>query len=215
MLSIIIPAHNEEKFIGKTLKSIFEQPYRDFEVIVVCNGCKDNTAKVARKFNVRVLEFSFSNVSKARNIGAKYANGERLVFLDADTMVEKNTLEKIANSKRGLGTCLGKPDIKKFIARFFMSLKNFYKYFALIFGLNFGLSTGLIFCDKKIFEKVKFDERKKLSEISDFIKRAKKYEKFTLLKTYVVTSMRRFEKKGYWYMVYYWLFKRKRYRAIR
>ena len=96
MLSIIIPAHNEEKFIGKTLKSIFEQPYRDFEVIVVCNGCKDNTAKVARKFNVRVLEFSFSNVSKARNIGAKYANGERLVFLDADTMVEKNTLEKLS-----------------------------------------------------------------------------------------------------------------------
>jgi len=49
MVSIIIPAYNEEKYIEKTLKSILMQDCKDKEIIVICNGCKDNTKKIAEK----------------------------------------------------------------------------------------------------------------------------------------------------------------------
>ena len=112
-LSVIIPALNEEKYIEDTLKAIRNSDFKDYETIVVANGCTDKTAEKAMKLADRIIVLKEKGASRARNEGAKKAKGDVFVFLDADTLVEKDTLGKIAGSSFGLGTCKVKPDNNK------------------------------------------------------------------------------------------------------
>lgn len=94
-LSIVIPAHNEEKTIGKCLSAIKKQKSR-CEVIVVNDGSTDDTAKIAKKFAVKIINFNKGHSAAfARNAGASRAKGEYLVFIDADMIAEKTFIEKI------------------------------------------------------------------------------------------------------------------------
>lgn len=95
MISVIIPLYNKEKIIKKTLLSVLSQDYEDFEVIVINDGSTDRSADIVRSFNdsrVRLIEQENGGPSKARNTGVKYANGEWIVFLDADDEFLPNAL---------------------------------------------------------------------------------------------------------------------------
>ncbi len=94
-ISVIIPAHNEESGLEKTLKSIKESDYENYEIIVVCDSCSDLTEKIAKKYAEKVYNVNFTNASKTRNFGVKRAEGEFLVFNDADTIVSKNYLSLV------------------------------------------------------------------------------------------------------------------------
>ncbi len=197
MISVVIPACNEEKYIEKTLKQI----PKNLEIIVVCDGCTDKTQKIAKKYS-KIYIVKERNVSKARNYGAVRAKGEIIIFLDADTLINEKVIKNIQNikNKNFVGTCKVKPDNKKLISNIYSKIKN-------IFGL-FGIhnSSGIIFCSKNIFEKVQFNEKKTRHENQDFTIRAKKYGKRYFLKNcYVITSMRRFEKLGYLNVALYWI----------
>ena len=85
MISIVVPAYNEEKYIEKTLKLI----PKNIEVIVVCNGCTDDTEKIAKKY-AKTYSIKERNVSLARNYGADKSHGDIIMFLDADTLINKN-----------------------------------------------------------------------------------------------------------------------------
>jgi len=81
-ISVIIPAYNEEKRIGKVLQRIPE--FVD-EVIVVDDGSNDRTSEVARKFGVEVIRLERNEgKGKAMSEGIKAANGDIIVFMDAD-----------------------------------------------------------------------------------------------------------------------------------
>ena len=196
MISVIIPAHNEEKYIEKTLKKIPD----NLEIIVVCNGCGDNTLKISKKYG-KTFIIKEKNVSLARNYGGNKAKGNVIIFLDADTLINDEIIKKIdsVKDKDFFGTCWAKPDNDKFIANFYFNIKN-------LFGL-FGMhnASGIIFCTKDIFKKVKFNKNITKHENQDFSKRAKKYGKRYFLNCYVITSMRRFEKLGYLKVPLYWL----------
>ncbi|MCD4666514.1 glycosyltransferase [archaeon] len=194
--SIIIPACNEGKYIEKTLKSI----PKNNEIIVVCNNCNDNTFKIAKKYS-KVYEIIKGNVSVARNYGAKKAKYGNLIFLDADTIINKNNLKEIEKSlsKSLIGTCKGKYDDKKFI----YSILAFFKNSTLKLFHN---AFGITFCKKDIFTKTKgFNEQKSKKEISEFIIKAKKYGKYKIANTYVTTSARRFKKLGITKVLLYWI----------
>lgn len=101
-ISIIIPALNEETYIGRTLQGIHasvdylkrcERP--DPEIIVVDNGSTDGTAEIARSLGARVIEEPQGNVAIARNAGARAATGQVLVFVDADVLWPENVLFEI------------------------------------------------------------------------------------------------------------------------
>ena len=100
LTSVIIPAHNEEKYIRATLESYARQSNGTFETIVVANGCSpaDNTAQIAEDLGAKVIELEEGNVSLARNVGAEIAEGENLIFNDADTVVAPNYVETIATA---------------------------------------------------------------------------------------------------------------------
>jgi dolichyl-phosphate beta-glucosyltransferase len=101
MLSIVIPAFNEEDrlqaAIRKTLDFLVNQSFKA-ELIIVCDGCTDNTAEISRKFinentNIRVIEYS-PNRGKgyAVKTGVMNSNGDQILFMDADLSVPVNTI---------------------------------------------------------------------------------------------------------------------------
>ncbi len=94
-ISVIIPALNSEKYIEKCLISLvsLDYPADKFEIIVVDNGSTDNTVEIAQKYNARVLIKRNCNISALRNLGAKFAKGEILAFIDADCIAPKSWLK--------------------------------------------------------------------------------------------------------------------------
>lgn len=93
--SIIIPLYNKEKFIVKTLSQVCEQTYKDFEVLVINDGSKDNSVTKVKEFkDERIKIYSKENggVSSARNYGIEKAKGKYIAFLDADDWWDKNYL---------------------------------------------------------------------------------------------------------------------------
>lgn len=83
--SIIIPAHNAADHIEKALMSIWEQTFKDWELIVVCDRCSDNTAEVAEEYGAdKVIRVDFGNDGLTRNAGLAAASGDWVLFMDDD-----------------------------------------------------------------------------------------------------------------------------------
>lgn len=96
LVSVIIPAKNEEAFVGQSLDSLTHQTYpKDrLEVIVVDNNSTDNTADEAKKRGAKVVSLESGLVGAVRNFGASNANGEILIFIDADCTVDCEWIER-------------------------------------------------------------------------------------------------------------------------
>ena len=82
--SVIIPAHNEQAVISRALSSIEAQSFKDYEVIVVCDACTDNTKEIAELYGAKVIQIDAHSSGAARNAGLDNANGEWILFCDAD-----------------------------------------------------------------------------------------------------------------------------------
>ncbi|KAG2476923.1 MAG: putative Hyaluronan synthase [Nitrosopumilales archaeon] len=99
MISVIIPAYNEEKVIAKTIESVMEIDYPKKEIIVVDDGSKDKTLQIANEYKrdkVKVLHKENGGKASALNYAMAFANGEIIAVLDADTIAGKNSLKEIA-----------------------------------------------------------------------------------------------------------------------
>ncbi len=100
-ISVIIPAYNAEKTILETLESVQKQTFRDFEIIVIDDGCQDNTVQLVKSLDEpRLKIFSYKNagLSPARNRGIAQATGDYIAFLDADDLWTADKLEKQLNA---------------------------------------------------------------------------------------------------------------------
>ena len=82
--SIIIPAYNSAKYIRNALESIKSQTYTDYELIVVCDSCTDNTEEIAKEYGARTFTVNFHQDGQTRNVGIDNAQGELLLFMDDD-----------------------------------------------------------------------------------------------------------------------------------
>ena len=106
--SIIIPVYNVEKYLKKCLDSVFNQTYKDYEVIVVNDGTKDNSMDIVKDYDVKVINQKNQGLSAARNAGVKKATGEYLIFLDSDDYWEKDLLKELSKSLKN------NPDLIRF-----------------------------------------------------------------------------------------------------
>lgn len=96
MISIIIPLYNKEHCIRETLSSILSQSYKDFEIVVVNDGSKDNSVAVVESIcdsRIRIINKENEGVSKTRNRGIEEARGEWVLFLDADDIMCEGCLQ--------------------------------------------------------------------------------------------------------------------------
>lgn len=102
LISVIVPIYNVEKFLERCLNSIIEQSYENIEIILVDDGSKDNSGKICDLYakkdkRIKVFHIENKGVSNARNIGARNANGNYLLFVDADDTINVNMIEKMYN----------------------------------------------------------------------------------------------------------------------
>lgn len=100
-ISIIIPVYNGEKYIEKCLESIKNQTIKDYEVLIINDGSKDNTKKLVEKYlnDKRFKLFNRTNhgIGASRNFGLDESSGEYICFIDSDDYVDKEYLEKLYN----------------------------------------------------------------------------------------------------------------------
>lgn len=100
LVSVVIPCYNAKQFLLDTVKSVFRQTLRDFEVILIDDGSTDDTATLIRSFGSKVRAEFTSNqgASMARNRGTKLAQGQFIQYLDADDLLRVDALEKRVNA---------------------------------------------------------------------------------------------------------------------
>ncbi len=196
LISIIIPAHNEEKYLGETLQALRQQTYPYYEVIVVANGCSDQTVAVARHACDKVIDLPERGLGKARNSGGSKARGNLLVFLDADTKLAPGALAAIAReftSAYASGTLKAYPENPRLPYQLLYLLKNAMHWSRFHCG-----SSGVICCWRDQFKEVGgFDEALNVRENSDLIRRLHRFGRYKFIASATaITSMRRYEKAG-------------------
>lgn len=99
MISVIIPAYNEEKLISPCLESVKNQSYKaPYEIIVVDNNSIDKTVEITKKYNVKVVGEKQQGVIFAKQKGLMSAKGDIVAILDADSIAPPNWLNQISQS---------------------------------------------------------------------------------------------------------------------
>jgi glycosyltransferase involved in cell wall biosynthesis len=203
--SVVIPARNEERFLGPCLESIRTAALpltEPVEVIVVLNRCTDRTEEIAREFGARTVREDARNLAAIRNSGARSATGEVLVTVDADSRMSPGTLlaiDRALTSGRTIGGGAAiLPD------RFSPGIRATLLILRLALWI-FGFSGGLFWCRLKDFDAIGgFNERLVSAEDVDFARRLKAYGRivqrpFTTLRGgHIVTSCRKFDAYGDW-----------------
>lgn len=204
--SFIIPAHNEEKYLPNTLIRLaaLDYPKEFFEVLVIENGSTDATFRVAQGFsggNVQVFKNLEKGVSKAKNFGMTKVSSESdwIVFLDADTVLEKNFLNDISDFFRkhshtllAIGTTRVRPlENDRWYAKIWMRLYDM--------GHKFTRTSYAIqIMNTPMREHAQFDPALALAEDLKFIRDLMPYGSFFYINTdSVFTSTRRFDKIGW------------------
>ncbi|WP_152392718.1 glycosyltransferase [Paenibacillus guangzhouensis] len=208
--SVVIPAHNEEKYIGKCLDSITEAAAAypgQVEVIVVLNRCEDGTEQIARDYNCVIVKNDMKNLSQIRNAGASMARGEILVTIDADSRM---TAKMLSEMDRHLetGLYIGGGVSAKFER---VSLGIIVSTIMLIIPLLFkygAISVGIFWCYKRDFDAIGgFNDQILMAEDADFALRLKQWgrqngKKYgTIKKAQMITSCRKFDQGGDWILV--------------
>ena len=94
--SVIIPAHNSAKFIRRGLDSIKYQQFEDYELIVVCDACTDNTWEIAKQYSDYQISTEFGRAGMARNVGLDIARGDWILFMDDDDWFLTGAFNSIA-----------------------------------------------------------------------------------------------------------------------
>ena len=99
MISIVVPAHNESSVLARTLSQWVAKPATDeISVVVVCNGCTDDTANVARGFGptVRVVEVETPSKTLALNLGGQLSDGFPRIYVDADVVITADAIRLLS-----------------------------------------------------------------------------------------------------------------------
>ncbi len=213
--SVIIPAHNEEKYIGKCLEAIQKATQKvkpePVQTIVVANRCTDSTAAIAEKYGAEVIVNDDKCISSIRNSGARAAKGRIIVTIDADSVMSENSLKEIKEMLES-GKYVGGGTRAKFermsVGIFFSAAYVAANLAPSMIKSKAALSGGMFWCYKKDFDALGgFEESLVSLEDLDFAARLNQLGKSrgqrygTLKKSYIVTSSRKFDEFGDWYLI--------------
>jgi len=189
-ISVIIPTLNEESHVEKTLRSIMKQE-GDYEVYVVDGGSTDNTVTIAKRYTTVIN--SPRGRANQMNAGARLSKGDILLFLHSDTLLPDDAFREIKKKMRDATVAGGSFyiafDADNFILRgvSFITRFNFRLF-------HFG-DQG-IFVRRDVFQKLRGYKEMPIMEDYDFYKRLRTKGKVILIRMPVISSARRFTKKG-------------------
>lgn len=193
MLSFIIPAHNEELELSSTLAAIdsavssANQPY---EIIVVDDASTDATPEIAAHAGAKVIRINRRQIAAARNAGGCAAQGEYLLFIDADTRIKQaHVTGALAALEAGYAGGSARVAMDGSIPIWGHILLRVFS--TLYFGLNLG-AGAFLFTTRRNFEAIgRFDEQYFAGEEVYFTFALKKLGRFKVLREPIVTSGRK------------------------
>lgn len=200
MISFIIPAHNEELWIGKcllTIRTTMEMVKESYEVIVVDDASTDSTHQIARQMGVRTLRVEHRKISAVRNAGARAASGEIFFFVDADTQVNAHAviaaLAALRSGAAGGGCLIDLDGPTPLWGRVMLFL-------GVLAARVIRWACGcFLFCSREAYNATGgFSESLYAGEDLAFIQALKKIGRFVLLKPKVVSSGRKLNVVGPW-----------------
>jgi glycosyltransferase involved in cell wall biosynthesis len=199
MVSIIIPAYNEEYFISHLFETIKRQTYKDIEIIVADNHSRDKTRALAKKYGARVVDGGIPSV--ARNRGAEVARGRYFLFVDADQELPPSFVQRMVGKvvKKNLDICVPrlKPLHEK-SAVYVVLFKLHAVYLKIMQHIKPQGSGACIFATRTMHNSIGgFDESRRLSEDHDYILRAARVGNFCVLRDiHINFSVRRIHDEG-------------------
>ncbi|MGB9694765.1 MAG: glycosyltransferase family 2 protein [Caldisericaceae bacterium] len=212
--SILVPAHNEEKYISKTLGYLkgLDYPKDKYEVIIVENGSTDNTLSILEQHknieNVFIFSSKERGVSRAKNLGISKISvkSDWTIFLDADTILKKGFLKNLnsylrekSNMNIVIGTTSVLPDSNSKYAHLWFSFYNFAHW---LIKVSFSIQIART----SVASKIRFDEHLSYGEDYKFVRDSQKFGKFFFFRTdEVLTSTRRFEEEGWFKLFFKWI----------
>jgi len=207
-ISVVIPTFREDKYIAAILSKLVNIKPK-IEIIIVDSGSEDKTVRVAREFTDKVYQIGERGISKARNYGARQANGDIVVFMDADVDPPLDFVEKVLSSFNNdaiVGaTCYIMPAQSGLMERVFF---HFYNLLIRLCAHVKPHARGEFFVVKRTeFLKARgFNESMPCLEDHDLAFRLSKRGKFVFLKGLTVyESLRRFRKLGFVKVVGRWV----------
>jgi glycosyltransferase involved in cell wall biosynthesis len=193
VITFVVPAHNEEALLGRTLASIHSsaRPLGEpHEVVVVNDASTDRTGEIARGHGARVIDVAHRQIAATRNAGARAAAGDRLVFVDADTVVTPRLVRAVGRAlSRGAvgGGSLIRIDgpLPAYARAIDLALR--------VFAPMLGLAGGcFLFCTRAAYRAAGgFDEALYATEEVAFARRLKALGRFVILRETVTTSGRK------------------------
>ncbi len=200
-LSVVVPVHNEEKRLAETLANLtaLRYPGPKPQIIAALNGCTDASRDIAEKIpDVDIIEDAKAGMSFGKNLGARRAKGEVLVFVDADTRLPEPALRLLAEAAAGktrfIGTVAGAPDKGGVVVRACFLIANLATR-----RKRAHAPGGVMIMDRATFDAVGgFDEALPQGTSTDCIWRALGCgAEYVFVDSFrAVTSIRRFEKTG-------------------
>jgi glycosyltransferase involved in cell wall biosynthesis len=200
MISFIVPAHNEEAWIGKCLGSIrasMEKLAESYEVIVVDDASTDSTPGIAEQMGARTLRVEHRKISAVRNAGARVAGGEVFFFVDADTQVNERAVGAALGVLRagaaGGGCLIDLDGPTPLWGRIML-------FFAVLAARLIRWACGcFLFCTREAYRATGgFSESLYAGEDIAFVQALKKVGRFVVLKPKVVSSGRKLSVVSPW-----------------
>jgi cellulose synthase/poly-beta-1,6-N-acetylglucosamine synthase-like glycosyltransferase len=204
-ISLVIPAYNEQDYIGECLKSVLENGKDLFEIIVVNNASTDKTVAVAETFsNVKVINATKKGLTKARQKGLEEARGNIIAYNDADTKMPEDWVKKVAKyfEEDERVVCVSGPYIyydQSFISKIFTWVYWLFLAYPSYFFIGYMAVGGNFAVKKSAIEKIGgFDENISFyGEDTDMARRLSKIGKVKFIPSlYMYTSARRLKGEG-------------------
>ena len=206
--SIVVPARDEERWIGGCLDSIERAASAvpgAVEVVVVLNRCTDRTEEIARSRGAVLVREDAANLARIRNVGARAARGRILVTVDADSRLSPSFLIEV---NRAIAT-------ERWVGGGVMIRMERYSLGLILTALALApwllllrVSGGAFWLLREDFEAVGgFDEGRLSFEDVDFARRLRRHGRATgrgfktLLRAWITTSARKFDELGDWFLL--------------
>ena len=210
-ISLVIPAHNEERFLPRLLDSVdvarerWRQGPAAIEVIVADNLSTDRTAAIAEKRGSRVMRVEERRIASVRNGGAAVAEGEVLCFVDADSEIHQDTFNAIEDSLATGRVVAGATGVR--MERWSLGIAVTWALFMPMVWLT-RMDTGVVFCRKEDFGAIGgYDERRFFAEDVQLlwdlrrVGRKRKQRLTRLRRVKALASTRKFDLHGDWHYI--------------
>ena len=203
-ISVVIPAYNEEKYIGRTLESVnnLELDGHELDILVIDPGSTDKTFEIAKKYGARVIKIEYNTIGNARQQGILLAAGEIVACTDADTILPKDWIIRHIAILKKPGVVCSCGGFRLIDGQFpIYHLANYVQpifVWLIYFIFNIVIATGqnIVFWKEKALKIGGFDEKIGVMEDVDFVLRMKNAGKVLYNHNIIIRASGRRSKEG-------------------